>query len=93
MEARGVRTRQWRDRGWSARSGHAESAGDVILNVVEQSPKRNAGNAGGRRAIQQQLVRCGMPLASQRDVRPDGQDLAKRSFSIRYNLSASLAII
>jgi hypothetical protein len=46
MEARGVRTRQWRDRGGSARSDHAESAGDVILNVVEQSPKRNAGERG-----------------------------------------------
>jgi hypothetical protein len=69
--------RSWRDRRGSAWSNHAESAGRNP-NVVEQSSKRNAGNAGGRRTTQQQLARCEMPLASQRDVRPDGQDLAKR---------------
>ena len=44
MEARGVDGAMAR----STRSGQAESAGDVVLDVVEQISKRNAENAGGR---------------------------------------------
>jgi hypothetical protein len=54
MEARGVEGAMAR----STRSGQAESAGDDVLDVVEQISKRNAENAGGR-----------MPFSNRRNVR------------------------